>query len=216
MGRRRLSVVLAALAACAAPFVLPGLDSPVGPAAAQELPHNVILTIETDRLFSESAFGKRVANEIEAESAVLAAENRRMEAELSGEEKDLTARRSDMEPKAFRALADAFDEKVQGIRRTQDAKARALNAKADKARVDFLRAARPVLETLMREAGAGVILERSSVFLSANATDITAEAIRRIDATLGDGAPGDAGASTGPAPATAPGSAVESAPGRDQ
>ncbi|MGD9866344.1 MAG: OmpH family outer membrane protein, partial [Pseudodonghicola sp.] len=51
-----------------------------------------------------------------------------------------------------------------------------------------LRAARPVLETLMRETGAGVILERNSVFLSANATDITDEAIARIDAAIGDGA----------------------------
>ncbi|TDK47395.1 OmpH family outer membrane protein [Antarcticimicrobium luteum] len=163
----------------------------LGPAAgtAQQigLPQAAILTIETDRLFAESAFGRRTANEIEADSAVLAAENRKMEAELSTEEKDLTTRRPDMEPDAFRALADAFDEKVQLIRRAQDAKARALNQRADKARVEFLRAARPVLEALMRESGAGVILERNSVFLSADATDITDLAISRIDAAIGDG-----------------------------
>ncbi len=157
--------------------------------AAQQLglPQSAILTIETDRLFAESAFGQRVANEIEAESAVLAAENRRIEAELTAEEKDLTERRPQMEPEAFRALADAFDEKVQSIRRAQDAKARTLNQKADKARVEFLRAARPMLEALMRESGASVILERNSVFLSANATDITDLAITRIDAAIGDG-----------------------------
>lgn len=177
---------LALLVALAPPLVA-GIGRP---AAAQELglPQSAILTIETDRLFSASAFGRRIANEIEAESAVLAAENRRMEAELTAEEKDLTQRRSEMEPDAFRTLADAFDEKVQGIRRTQDAKARALNQKADKARGDFLRAARPVLEALMRETGASVILERSSVFLSANATDVTDEAITQIDAAIGDGA----------------------------
>lgn len=151
------------------------------------LPKAAILTIEADRLFSQSAFGTRIANEIEAESAVLAAENRKIQAELAAEEKDLTARRPDMEPDAFRALADAFDEKVQTIRHTQDAKARALAQKADKARVEFLRAARPVLEALMRDSGAGVILERGSVFLSANATDITDLAITRVDAAIGDG-----------------------------
>ncbi len=170
-------------------LVIAGLLCAVGPVRAQQLglPQSAILTIEADRLFSQSAFGKRTANEIEAESAVLAAENRRIEAELMAEEQDLTARRAQMEPDAFRALADAFDEKVQSIRRTRDAKTRALSQRADKAQVEFLRAARPVLEALMRETGAGVILERSSVFLSANATDITDLAITRIDAAIGDG-----------------------------
>lgn len=148
---------------------------------------NAILTIATDRLFAESAFGHRVAREIEAQSAILATENRRIEAELTAEEKDLTLRRPDMAPEAFRTLADAFDQRVQANRETQDAKARALNQIGDVARGDFLRAARPILEELMRESGAGVILERASVFLSANTTDITDQAIKRIDATIGDG-----------------------------
>lgn len=160
-----------------------------GPTQAQQLglPQGAILTISTDRTFAESQFGQRVAAEVEAQSAVLAAENRRIEAELIAEEKDLTERRPGMESAAFRALADAFDQKVQSTRVTQEAKARALNQIADKARVEFLQVARPILEDLMRESGAGVILERSNVFLSANATDITDLAIERIDAAIGDG-----------------------------
>ncbi|WP_146345344.1 OmpH family outer membrane protein [Phaeobacter marinintestinus] len=160
---------------------------------AQQLgvPNSAILTLESDRLFSRSAFGQRVATEIEADSAVLAAENRRIEAELSTEEQDLTDRRVEMEPEAFRALADAFDQKVQTNRQTQDAKARALNQRGEQARIEFLRAARPILETMMREAGASMIMERSSVFLSSNSTDITDLAIVRIDTMIGDGAPKD-------------------------
>ncbi|SEF48894.1 OmpH family outer membrane protein [Jhaorihella thermophila] len=163
------------------------VDNRPAPAQQLGLPNSAILTLSAERLFSESAFGRRVAKEIEAESAVLAAENRRIEAELSAEEKELTERRGKMAPDAFRTLADAFDAKVQEIRKTQDAKARDLVAKRDAARVQFLRAARPVLEALMRDAGATVILERSSVFLSANSTDVTDAAIERIDAILGDG-----------------------------
>ena len=40
----------------------------------------------------------------------------------------------------------------------------------------------------MREAGAGVILERRSVLFSANAIDITDIAIQRLDDAIGDGA----------------------------
>lgn len=146
-----------------------------------------ILTVESDRLFSDSAFGKRLARELEAESAVLAAENRKIEAKLTAEEKDLTERRPNMDPEAFRVLADAFDEKVNEIRRTQDAKARELNHKRDAERVVYLQSVAPVLEMMMRESGAAIILERSSVFISANVIDITDAAIRRIDNVIGDG-----------------------------
>jgi Skp family chaperone for outer membrane proteins len=158
-------------------------------AAAQQLGvvQSPILTIESERLFTESAFGQRIAQEIEEEGAALAAENRRIEGELTAEEKDLTERRATMEPEAFRELADAFDQKVQQIRRTQDAKARALTQRRDAGRVAFLQAAVPVLEELMQEAGAAVVLERGSVFLSANASDITDAAISRMDASIGDG-----------------------------
>ncbi len=168
------------------------------------LPQVPILTIASERLFADSAFGRRVAREIEAESALLAAENRQKEAELEAEEKDLTDRRANLEPEEFRKLADAFDVKVQEIRQTQDAKAVALAKRDDAARVEFFRAIRPVLVALMRDSGASVVLERSSVFLSANATDITDLAISRIDAEIGDGtqtAPED---QTAPATETAP------------
>jgi len=152
------------------------------------LPQSGILTIQPDRLFSESAFGKRVEREIEAEGAVLTAENRRIEAELRAEELELTERRSEMEPEAFRALADAFDQKVQETRRRQEQKLREINQMGEQARREFISASLPVLQQIMRETGAGAILDHSSVFLSAEAADVTSLAITRIDEVLGDGA----------------------------
>jgi len=157
------------------------------PAQQLGVANSAILTISSERLFSDSAFGRRVAHELEIASAELAAENRRIESELSQEEQELTALRQEMTPDEFRKLADAFDRKVQTIRRTQDAKARALAQHSEDEQVVFLQAARPVLEALMQESGAGVILERASVFLSANATDVTDVAISRLDQALGDG-----------------------------
>ena len=168
-----------------------GCGGAVVPAAqAQQLglPQSAILTISSDRLFNESEFGKRVGREIEADGRVLAAENRRIEAELTEEEQALTDRRASMDPTEFRALADAFDEKVQFIRTAQDAKLRALDQRSDEARAQFFEAARPVLGNLMRETGAGVILERASVFASASATDITDLAISRMNEAIGEGA----------------------------
>ena len=174
---------------CLAAGVALGTIWPSPQAVAQNIGTVVspILTIESDRFFAQSAFGQRAAREIEAEGAIIAAENRKIEADLTAEEKALTDRRAGMEPEAFRVLADTFDEKVQTMRRTQDAKARALSQRNEADRMAFINAAGPVLEVLMQDAGAAVVLERRNVFLSANAIDVTDEAIRRMNAAIGDG-----------------------------
>ncbi len=160
---------------------------------AQSAPGGVvqsqILTIDTERLYLDSDFGKAVAAEFDAKGAALAAENRQIEADLTEEERALTDQRPNMEPAAFREAADAFDTKVQATRRAQDAKTRALNQELEERRVQFLSAAAPVLEDLMRQTGAAVILERRSVFLSANAIDITNVAIERLNVVLDQDVP---------------------------
>lgn len=146
-----------------------------------------VLTIDTDRLFRDSDFGKRVVAEVEATGTKLAIENRRIEADLEAEEKRLTTVRTTMEPDAFRALANAFDEKVQQTRSEQAAKSRALNARLDQEREIFERAALPVLEQLMRKSDAAVILDLRAVFVSASAIEITDDAIALLNETLGSG-----------------------------
>ncbi|WP_245764169.1 OmpH family outer membrane protein [Sulfitobacter marinus] len=165
----------------------PGFSQQAGGPAAGALIQSPILTIDSDRVFNESAFGLRVAAEIEAQSAQLSSENRKIEKTLEAEEEKLTALRKTMNAEAFRAMANAFDEKVQQTRQTQAAKGRALNDLVEQERELFLNAASPVLEELMRDTGAAVILERRSVFVSANAIDITNQAIARLDASLGSG-----------------------------
>ena len=152
------------------------------------LQQGLVLTIDSERLFLASDFGKRVAAEVEAAGNDLVAENRRIEAELAEAEQELTDMRATMTPEAFRPLADAFDTRVQETRQAQAAKSRALNAQLDSEREVFLNAAGPVLEVLMQELGASVVLERRTVFISANSSDITAEAVTRRNETLGAGA----------------------------
>lgn len=147
---------------------------------------NPILTIDSERMFLNSDFGKRVAREIEQRGNELAAENRLIEAELAKAEQDLTDRRATMTAADFRPLAIAFDARVQETRRAQAAKTRALNDLLGQEREVFLGAAGPVLQALMFEVGATVVLERRTVFISTNASDITGRAIERINATLGE------------------------------
>lgn len=161
------------------------LAPPPQPAAPDRLPGVAVLS--QDQLFSGSAFGKALIARDEAARRALQAENQRLDAALETEERDLTARRPAMTAQEFGALATAFDAKVKGIRAAQDAKVRDLARQADEGRQTFAEAARPVLEALMRESGATVLLDRNSVIMLSGGADLTEAAIARIDAVLGDG-----------------------------
>ena len=148
-----------------------------------------VLTVDTDRLFSESLFGQRVLAELSVATDALSAENRRIEAELTEEERSLTERRPEMEVTAFRAEADAFDAKVQRIRQEQDAKERALQTMLSDGQESFLGTVTPILGRLMLERGAVVILDRRTVLLGVGFVDVTEAAIATINAEIGDGTP---------------------------
>lgn len=193
---------------------LPALWLLAAPVAAQD-PAAVatpVLTLDQERLFQSSEAAKRISAEIEEQTLALAAENRRIEAELSAEELDLTEARPTLDPEEFRALADAFDDKVQRIRAEQDAKERALQQQRENDRQEFLSRISPVLAEIARERGALVILDRRVVLLSADAVDITDVAIARIDAAF---APSPETPSPDPAPTPAPDPAPDPAPVED-
>ncbi|MEM9031727.1 MAG: OmpH family outer membrane protein [Pseudomonadota bacterium] len=155
-------------------------------AAAQDV-SGAVLTIDPERLFEESMFGARVREEAEAEAAALQSENRRIEAELTAEERDLTERRPGLPVDDFRALADAFDAKVDQIRAEQDQKARDIQETREAEQQDFLNQIGPILLGLVQERQASILLDRRAVFLSAGSVDLTDEAIARINAEIGTG-----------------------------
>ncbi|MEM7641833.1 MAG: OmpH family outer membrane protein [Pseudomonadota bacterium] len=177
----RLALVLA--------FCLGGAaaaQQPVGPAPG--VPRSAVVVLDRDELFAESLFGRRVARDIDAATLALANENRQIETALEREERELTERRPTMDADAFRELASDFDTRVTAIRRTQDAKARAVQQQGERAQALFLERANPILVELARETGALVILDRRIVIAAADQVDITDLALARIDAALGEGA----------------------------
>lgn len=166
--------------------VLAQVDPPVTPPPAHLPPP--VLVVNQDALFEKSAFGRSAQTRLEAASSALVAENRVIEAALEAEERDLTERRAKLPTPEFRALAEAFNVKVEGIRKAQDAKSRSITRARDEDRQQFFKAAAPVLADLLRENGAVVILDQAQVLLSLDRIDITALAVTRLDATIGTGA----------------------------
>jgi Skp family chaperone for outer membrane proteins len=158
------------------------LATAVQGAAQEALPQ--LLTLDQDRLFLDSDFGKAsIARERIAADA-LDQENRRIEAELAAEEQDLTDLRATLTAEEFTARANAFDAKVERIRDEQDAKAQTLAAVREQDRKDFLQVAVPVIGDLLGDKGAVAILDKNLVILSLSAIDVTDEAIVRVNAAL--------------------------------
>lgn len=162
------------------------------PALAQnDLRISPVATIQQDQLFARTIYGKAVQDRTAAAVRALQEENRRIEADLEAEEQALTDLRPKLPPAEFRARAEAFDAKVEGIRAAQQAKARALAVQEEADRKAFFETALPVLTALMRETGAVALLDKNSVLLSLDAIDLTDRAVTRIDAELGAGPPAD-------------------------
>ncbi len=156
-------------------------------APAQQVAAAQILTLDQDRLYAGSLYGRALEARSLTAIQELAAENRRIEADLSAEEAALTTQRAGLSRDAFAALAGAFDARVEQIRAAQETKARQLTTDRDAGRQQFFQSAVPVLAELMREMGAYAILNHDAVVLSLKSIDVTTRAIAALDARLGDG-----------------------------
>ncbi|NRB01826.1 MAG: OmpH family outer membrane protein [Rhodobacteraceae bacterium] len=187
MNRLRRGVFLAATA-----FALLAGSGHVAQAQAVVSRNNLqspILTVDSERFYASSAYGQRVLAEARQAEQALSLENEAVREALEDEEREITDQRATLSAEEFRELADAFDAKVQEAYRAHNTKVRDLNQRIDRYQLAFQQAAAPVLEKIMRDAGAAVILERRTVYVSANAIDITELAIERINAVLSDQLP---------------------------
>jgi Skp family chaperone for outer membrane proteins len=143
-----------------------------------------VLTVNQQRLFEESDFGKSSLLKLEADSRGLQVEIRKIESDLEIEERMLTERRASLSPAEFQPMARAFDDKVEKIRSAWAAKDRDLKRQREQDQQTFLASAAPILAELMQEAGAILLVDQSTVIISFDRVDITKAAIERINARL--------------------------------
>jgi Skp family chaperone for outer membrane proteins len=156
--------------------------------SAQGLPRLApIATLDQERLFDDTRYGRALQAVLEREADALASENRRIEAQLESEERELTARRPGLPADEFRKLADQFDAKAEETRETQAEKLRALDKRGVALRQGFIERSRPILAQLMLDRGAVAVIAKNAVLLAFDSIDLTDEAITRLDEALGDG-----------------------------
>ncbi len=183
----RIGAGIVALALAGLPMAAPAQQAAPLTEPVIRLP-NPVLTLDWERLFEETLWGKRIRADLEAQSKDLQQENNRIADDLIAEEKALTDRRATMEPDAFRSEANAFDERATGIRNAQKTKAQTLSQHFDDERQAFFEAVSPLLDDLLVQRGAVVVLDRRAIIRGVANADVTEEIVRLVDQKFGEGA----------------------------
>ncbi|MCH8467364.1 MAG: OmpH family outer membrane protein [Roseinatronobacter sp.] len=145
--------------------------------------------LDEEQAFRQSLFGLRVAQEVEAASRALEAENERLLGELTAREAELTILRAEMSVEEFRAAATAFDLQAEATRQSQSEKRQRLVQFEDAERRRFFANIGPVLQDLLDRLGGQVLIDARAVIIGPSGLDMTEEAVAAIDAVLGDGGP---------------------------
>ena len=133
------------------------------------------------RLFTASAFGESVRQRTQAAIDTLVAENKLIEADLEREERELAQKRTEMDPAAFRELANAFDARVTSQRQERAEREQALTAQVQEAERAFQDVANQVLAEFARERGFTMIFPGQGMIYVDPALDITDQLIDRIN-----------------------------------
>ena len=191
----------------------PPAAAPAGAAATSAVQSPRIVVIDRQQLLQRSAAGKDIFNQTQTLSKQLETQLRTEEGQLQTEATQLQQQMAIMaaevraqKEKDFNAKQQAFQTKVQQ-RQAQ------IQASFNQAARQVEVALDPILQAIMKERGANMVLDRSAVIVATTDVDVTTLALQRLDRALPrvkvDLAPLPA---AGAAPAAAAGKAPAAAP----
>lgn len=147
---------------------------------------NGILVVDLDRAYKSSKFGKLIRKNFELENQSFNEENDAILDSLKREEIKLTKERASLSPENFSKAAKAFDKKAVAIRAVRLEKIRLVDKKFQELKPLFYNQIRPIIEKIMREYDASIILEKNSVIWSLASIDITSLIVERVDKAFMD------------------------------
>lgn len=149
--------------------------------------NSLLLTVDSKKLFLESAWGRRVIQELEDNGRTLQHENENLIATMSKREAEINELRRTGDEENFLKEANAFDEWANSTRRERAELDDQRLAKAASEESRFFQEALPTIQSMMNTYEASVIIEKNSALISEESIDITDELVAELDSVLGDG-----------------------------
>ena len=118
-----------------------------------------VLVLSQDDLFKKSAPGQALLKVFEKKQSKLFSEASEIEQDFILEEKKLTEQRLILTPDDFQILADAFDQKVEKMRKYRTNKDKKLQQDFIKWRKNFVQIVLPIVRELMSQYEASVVID---------------------------------------------------------
>lgn len=147
-----------------------------------------VVVIDQARIMRDSAAGKDIAAKVATIEQQMQAELQPTATELETEGKAIEAKTANMTREAMAADAaliaqvQTFQLKAQQYNQDRGVRAQELGLTERQAWATFFEALQPVLQEVVDEVGAEVMLDRSEAVYAAPATDVTASVITKMDA----------------------------------
>ncbi len=154
----------------------------VSAAQFQTLRSGSILILDQPSLLTRSKLGQAILLLEQSEQTAILEASHLLTQELEAEEAILTQQRATLTNEEFRELADAFNDKAEAARASQNAIDSAQLVRIESRRRVFFQFIGPQLAEMMQKFGASAILDRRSVLLFDKNLDITLEVIALLDA----------------------------------
>lgn len=138
--------------------------------------------LDREAVLTASETGRALRSREAELRRALQAEFDEIKLELEASERELTRLRDELPKVEFDSRVEEFDTRVRAARRDSRERTQALEAAISDGRKAFDAALRPVLENVMRERSATVMLKADDVVIAANLVDVTQAVIDALDA----------------------------------
>lgn len=151
---------------------------------------STILIVDQGRVLRDSAAGKHVARQIESIGKQMETEMKSQVTPLAGERENLMSELKNMSVDALKTRPDlqqraqSLQEKSQKSQLEAQYKQRELQITEQKAIVKINQTLEKILEAVVKERSADIILDRSVVIYGGASTDVTDMVISRLDGQL--------------------------------
>ncbi|MEM7767600.1 MAG: OmpH family outer membrane protein [Pseudomonadota bacterium] len=148
-----------------------------------------IVVIDQARIEAESKAGQSLRSALSTIETQMQNEMAPMATAFQSAQSALQAKVANITPEAAQADAalrqegEALQAQAANLSRERDVRATELRMTTRKASVAYRDAIRPVLDQVMAEESADVILDASQVVLAGDAVDVTAKVISKLDAS---------------------------------
>ncbi len=149
-----------------------------------DYPNTSIGVIDLNKILTDADAAKAAASQIEAIAIEIETEIKLSDEEIIEEQNLLIESQSIMAPEAFAAKRDEYESKVQKYNNERQSKLMRIDELIAVSRNDVLSSMKPILEEISNEKGITIILEKTSIMLSAEKMDITDEVLKKLNKLL--------------------------------